>query len=52
MLFHPDGAGLMLFKYGKQRAYLQDWSCFMQDLCLFAERDSQFTREYIKTEGN
>ncbi len=46
--------GLMLFKYGKQRAYLQDWVMFHARPHVYSalERDSQFTREYIKTEGN
>ena len=45
---------LMLFKYGKQRAYLQDWVMFhtRPHVYLALERDSQFTREYIKAEGD
>ncbi len=45
---------LMLFKYGKQRAYLQDWVMFHARPHVYSalERDSQFTREYINTEGN
>ncbi len=44
---------LMLFKYGKQRAYLQDWVLFHARPHVYSalERDSQFTREYIRREA-
>jgi hypothetical protein len=42
---------LMLFKYGKQRGYLQDWMLFHSKPHVFSamERDCQFTREYTGT---
>jgi hypothetical protein len=44
---------LMLFKYGKQRAYFRDWVMFHAKPHVYSalERDSQFTQEYIRTEG-
>ena len=43
---------LMLFKYGKQRAYLLDWAMFHSKPHVYSalERDSQLTREYLKPE--
>jgi hypothetical protein len=43
----------MLFKYGKQRAYFRDWVMFHAKPHVYSalERDSQFTQEYIRTEG-
>jgi hypothetical protein len=40
---------LMLFKYGKQRGYLQDWVMFHAKPHVYTalERDRNFTREYI-----
>jgi len=41
---------LMLFKYGKQRGYLQDWVLFHVKPHVYSalERDRELTREYIK----
>jgi hypothetical protein len=41
---------LMLFKYGKQRGYLQDWVLFHVKPHVYSalEHDSELTREYIK----
>jgi len=43
---------LMLFKYGKQRGYLQDWViCHPRPPVYSAvERDREFTREYLRWE--
>ena len=43
---------LMLFKYGKQRGYLQDWVMFHARPHVYSalERDREFTREYIRWE--
>jgi hypothetical protein len=43
---------LMLFKYGKQRGYLQDWVMFHARPHVYSalERDLEFTREYIRWE--
>src|SRR3970040_110581 len=40
---------LMLFKYGKQRGYLQDWVMFHAKPHVYSglERDGQFASEYI-----
>src|SRR5215469_1036040 len=41
---------LMLFKYGKQRAYLLDWMMFHTKPHVYSalESDRELTREYIK----
>ena len=41
---------LMLFKYGKQRGYLQDWVMFHAKPHLYSalERDRELTHEYIR----
>jgi hypothetical protein len=41
---------LMLFKYGKQRGYLQDWVLFHVKPHVYSalERDRESNREYIK----
>ena len=41
---------LMLFKYGKQRGYLQDWVLFHAKPHVYSalERDRELNREYIK----
>jgi hypothetical protein len=41
---------LMLFKYGKQRGYLQDWLAFHTKPHLYSalEKDRQFTGSYIR----
>lgn len=41
---------LMLFKYGKQRGYLQDWFLFHTKPHLYSglEQDRELNREYIK----
>jgi len=41
---------LMLFKYGKQRGYLQDWLLFHLKPHVYSalERDRELTGEYIK----
>ena len=41
---------LMLFKYGKQRGYLQDWVMFHAKPHLYSalERDREFSHEYIR----
>ncbi|MGA2000179.1 MAG: hypothetical protein ABSG52_09310 [Terriglobales bacterium] len=41
---------LMLFKYGKQRAYLLDWVMFHTKPHVYSalERDRELDREYIK----
>jgi hypothetical protein len=41
---------LMLFKYGKQRAYLLDWVLFHTKPHVYSglERDRELNREYIK----
>lgn len=41
---------LMLFKYGKQRGYLQDWVMFHTKPHVYSalERDSELTRAYIR----
>ncbi|MCI0348456.1 MAG: hypothetical protein L0Z53_03435 [Acidobacteriales bacterium] len=43
---------LMLFKYGKQRGYLQDWVMFHARPHVYSalERDGELTREYIRWE--
>ncbi len=44
---------LMLFKYGKQRGYLQDWVMFHARPHVYSalEWDRELTREYIRWEG-
>jgi len=41
---------LMLFKYGKQRGYLQDWVMFHAKPHVYSglERDRELTHEYIR----
>jgi len=41
---------LMLFKYGKQRGYLQDWVMFHAKPHVYSglERDRQLTHEYLQ----
>jgi hypothetical protein len=41
---------LMLFKYGKQRSYLQDWIMFHAKPHVYSalERDQQLIREYLQ----
>lgn len=41
---------LMLFKYGKQRGYLQDWVMFHAKPHVYSalERDRELTREYLR----
>lgn len=41
---------LMLFKYGKQRGYLQDWFMFHARPHVYSslERDSELVREYVR----
>jgi hypothetical protein len=41
---------LMLFKYGKQRGYLQDWVLFHSKPHVYSglERDREFTQEYLR----
>jgi len=41
---------LLLFKYGKQRGYLQDWFMFHAKPHVYSamERDRDFTEEYIR----
>jgi hypothetical protein len=41
---------LMLFKYGKQRGYLQDWVMFHAKPHVYSalERDQKLTREYLQ----
>ena len=41
---------LMLFKYGKQRGYLQDWLLFHTKPHVYSalERDRQLTRGYLR----
>jgi hypothetical protein len=41
---------LMLFKYGKQRGYLQDWVRFRVKPHVYSalEHDQELTREYIR----
>ena len=41
---------LMLFKYGKQRGYIQDWVMFHVKPHVYSalERDRELNREYIK----
>ena len=41
---------LMLFKYGKQRGYLQDWVMFHAKPHVYSalERDQQLLREYLQ----
>jgi hypothetical protein len=43
---------LMLFKYGKQRGYLQDWVMFHARPHVYSalERDPEFVRAYIRWE--
>ena len=43
---------LMLFKYGKQRGYLQDWVMFHARPHVYSalERDREFTRDYLRWE--
>jgi hypothetical protein len=43
---------LMLFKYGKQRGYLQDWVMFHARPHVYSalEWDREFTREYLRWE--
>lgn len=43
---------LMLFKYGKQRGYLQDWVMFHSKPHVYSalERDREFTQQYIRWE--
>jgi hypothetical protein len=43
---------LMLFKYGKQRGYLQDWVMFHARPHVYSalERDRELSREYIRWE--
>ncbi len=43
---------LMLFKYGKQRGYLQDWVMFHARPHVYSalERDRELTREYVRWE--
>ena len=42
---------LMLFKYGKQRGYLQDWLLFHAKPHVYSalERDRELTREYLRS---
>jgi hypothetical protein len=42
---------LMLFKYGKQRGYLQDWVMFHAKPHVYSalERDRELTREYLRS---
>ena len=44
---------LMLFKYGKQRGYLQDWVMFHAKPHVYSalERDRELTREYLRLGG-
>ena len=44
---------LMLFKYGKQRAYLADWLMFHAKPHVYSalERDRELTREYLRAEN-
>ena len=41
---------LMLFKYGKQRGYLQDWVMFHAKPHIYSalERDRELTREFLR----
>ena len=41
---------LMLFKYGKQRGYIQDWAMFhaKPHVCSALERDREHTRNYLR----
>lgn len=41
---------LMLFKYGKQRGYIQDWVMFHAKPHVYSalERDGEFTRGYLR----
>jgi len=41
---------LMLFKYGKQRGYLQDWVMFHSKPHVYSalERDRELTREFLR----
>ena len=41
---------LMLFKYGKQRGYLQDWVMFHAKPHVYSalERDRELTREFLR----
>lgn len=43
---------LMLFKYGKQRGYIQDWVMFHAKPHVYSglEGDRQFTCEYLRVE--
>ena len=43
---------LMLFKYGKQRGYLQDWVLFHTKPHVYSalERDRELTRGYLRLE--
>lgn len=42
---------LMLFKYGKQRGYIQDWVMFHAKPHVYSahERDRELTRGYLRT---
>src|ERR1700730_18652215 len=44
---------LMLFKYGKQRGYLQDWVMFHAKPHVYSGfgRDRELTREYLRLGG-
>ena len=44
---------LMLFKYGKQRGYLQDWVMFHSKPHVYSalERDGELTSSYIRGEA-
>jgi len=41
---------LMLFKYGKQRGYLQDWFMFHAKAHVYSalERDAELSKEYLR----
>jgi hypothetical protein len=45
---------LMLFKYGKQRGYLQDWLMFHAKPHVYSalERDRELVREYLRLEDD
>jgi hypothetical protein len=44
---------LMLFKYGKQRGYLQDWVMFHARPHVYSslEQDTELMRDYLRTEA-
>jgi len=51
--YRMHGAGLMLFKYGKQRGYLLDWVQFHTKPHVYSgpERDTKFASPYL-TDGD